>query len=232
MRFLSLLACVPFAVAAPALAQSINLRFGGPGAVAPDSSYGAVGPAGYWNIISSGSPLTLRDLAGTPTAVSNFVPSDFRPVTFPLTGPTDPIGNDARLLETIFTYDSYDPSEGTTLTISGLANGQYNLIFYGISGQFGFTSFSSGSEQAVLAGDWHGSLAPGIYDTLPFSVTAHSLSFHLIFGIEGGAWSAMQIVQVPGPSGAALSIILLAGLASPATRRRHGPMSALLRTTP
>jgi hypothetical protein len=71
MRFasasLSLLALC--ALAAPALAQDLNVKFG---SSVPSATYGAAsGNAGYWNLVDIYSgPWQMLDLASQPTSVS------------------------------------------------------------------------------------------------------------------------------------------------------------------
>jgi hypothetical protein len=179
--------------AAPALAQSINIKFGLADAPVPDASYGAMGAAGYWNLIGGTEPNVLLDLNGAPTTVTNFVPPSYEPFTY---DPPGPVGNDALLLNGL--YSSLTGS-GEELTITGLANGRYTVICYGINGLLGFVGFASEFGGGYLVGEWNGSLAPGIYVAWPYRVTNGTLSFEISYGWEGGAWSAMQFVQLSGP---------------------------------
>ncbi len=200
------------AAAAVSSGQSINLRFGPAGGAVPDSSYGAVGPAGHWNLVSDAAPMQLRGLDGTLTGVGNFVPAEFTTYSIP---PVGPVGDDALLLGS--SYVGNYPED--VLTIRGLDNGQYNVIFYGLNPALGFVAFfGQDGGDAYLSGSWPGFLGPGVHSTLPFNVTDGTLTFLVLFGLEGGSWSGMQIVQVPGPG-----VVGVAGAAFVmAARRRRG----------
>lgn len=181
-------------LATPAPAQSINIKFGPAGSPVPDSSYGAAGPAGHWNLISDAQPSMLLDLNGSPTTVTNFVPPLYQPYTYV---PPGPVGNDALLLNGLYSSESGWPWE--ELTITGLANGRYQIICYGLNGLLGFVGFASEFGGGYLVGEWPGFLAPGIYAQWQHHVTDGTLFFEVSWGWEGGAWSAMQIVQLSGP---------------------------------
>lgn len=203
-------------VASPALAQSINLLFGPADASVPDSTYGAVGPSGYWNLISGPGSTPLRGLNGSLTSIPNPARSDFSATAIHPIGPT---GNDALLLAATYNFASLEDQ----FVIHGLQDGPYRAIFYGINGPFGVVAFggegSTGDGEAVLSGPWRGSLTPGIYTSFPLTVTNGTMDITVSLGFEGGIWSAMQIVQVPSP--AALSLLATGAVSLTTVRRRR-----------
>ena len=194
MRNTSVIGWCAVLLSAPALAQSINIKFGLADAPVPDASYGAMGPAGYWNLVNHTGPAFLHDVSGNLTTVANFIPQDLGPPwTFEPSGPT---GNDALLLNAY-----YNPPMEWYLDIHGLRDGRYNAIFYGLSplGPLGFLAIAGGNTEIYLLGDWPGQWASGVFGVVPMTVTNGTMSFYLSTGFEGGSWSGMQIVQLSGP---------------------------------
>jgi hypothetical protein len=199
------------AIGAGASAQSINIKFGPAGDAVPDASYGGAGPAGVWNLLNA-TTTTIRGLDGSATGVQNFAASWGMPVSTPASGPS---GNDAILLSSSYQFiDILAP-----VTITGLQNGSYNAIFYGLNTGPRSTMFIAGDEGEFYTGSWTGQHQSGVsYVTLPFNVTNGTMSFGVVGSIFGVAnWSAMQIVQVPGPG---VLSVAAAGLVLGARRRR------------
>jgi|GEM_PF-5024591 len=177
-----------------AMAQSVNLHFGPEDAALPDASYGAVGPVGVWNRVNAAEPVTLVGLDGSPTGVQNFATGWGMPVATP---PAGPVGNDAVMLS--WSYQFIDVA--APVTITGLQNGGYNAIFYGLNVGPRSTLIIAGDNGEFFTGPWTGQHAQGTsYVTLPITVTNGTMTFSVVGSIFGPAnLSAIQIVQVSGP---------------------------------
>jgi hypothetical protein len=177
-----------------AFAQSVNLFFGPEGATPPDAGHGAAGPAGVWNRVNAAEPTTLVGLDGSPTGVQNFATGWGMPASTP---PAGPVGNDALMLS--WSYQFIDVA--APVTITGLQNGRYNAIFYGLNLGARSTLILAGDDGEFFTGPWTGQHQQGVsYVTLPFTVTNGTMTFSVVGSIVGPAnLSAIQIVQVSGP---------------------------------
>ncbi len=194
-------------------AQSFNITFSPAGVPEPSPSYGAAGPAGFWNVISAPSSDHLRALDGSLTNVPNFATQAMLPTTDVLPGPT---GDDAALLNSFIPLiDVF-----VNVTITGLENGNYNVIFYGLNSGNISTSWQIAPNFEHTSGAWTGQLEEGgTHVMMPATVSDGSLTFGMVGSIIGnGHFAGMQIVQVPGPSS---SVCLLgAGCLLVGRRRR------------
>lgn len=195
------------------LAQSININFAPVGTEGPSSSYGGAGPAGYWNVISGPTAENLRAIDGSLTNVPNFAQAPMVAISQTLPGPT---GDDALLLDSYITLIDVM----VHVNITGLENGDYNVIFYGLNSGNASTGFSIDPNFDFTSGAWTGQLETGrTHVMLPAVVTDGTLNFGMVGSIFGlGHFAGMQIVQVPGPGA---GVVLMAGGLVAGRRRRR-----------
>jgi hypothetical protein len=194
-------------------AQSFNIDFAPAGSAGPSSTYAAAGLPGFWNVVDGGVLANLRNLDGSMSSVPNFVHLAVVPSVQPLPGPT---GDDALLLDSFYSFSDV----AVSFTINGLANGNYNLIFYGLN-PTGSTTFGVPPEPIhVISGGWTGQLTLGQTHTIvPATVTDGTIHFFAVGSIVGvGRFAGMQIIQVPAPSAA--GALALGALGLMARRRR------------
>jgi hypothetical protein len=200
------------AAGAACRAQSFNITFSPAGVPEPSPSYGAAGPAGFWNVISAPSSDHLRALDGSLTNVPNFATQAMLPTTDVLPGPT---GDDAALLNSFIPLiDVF-----VNVTITGLENGNYNVFFYGLNSGNISTSWQISPNFEHVSGGWTGQLEVGhTHVMMPATVTNGSLTFGMVGSIIGTAhFAGMQIVQVPAPG----SAVCLLGAGCLLARRRR-----------
>jgi hypothetical protein len=195
--------------------QSFNIDFAPVGSAGPSSSYGGAGPAGFWNVISGASSDHLRGLDGSLTNVPNFAIASMTSVNQTLSGPT---GDDATLLNSFIPL--IDVVQHATIT--GLQNGNYNIVFYGLnSGGNVSTGWQIDPNFDFTSGVWTGQLTLGrTHVVMPATVTDGTLTFGMVGSIFGsGHFAGMQIVQVPGPGVGAVGV-----LGACLVRRRRRPI--------
>jgi hypothetical protein len=168
--------CLLLATAAPAGAQSFNIRLTGFGPV-PSPSFGAAtGQTGVWNAVlhstspTAHPPTRLVGLGGEPTnASATIVGCDPSPCSFTGYGPD---------IAALYSADVDGTCSTTLIILDGLEPGHYVLNAYGTQCDTYYSSVaiwipnSSYYTVADMAGDYNGSFAPVLladdhFDLLP-----------------------------------------------------------------
>ena len=167
--------------ASGALAQSFNIDIGDPLLPVPANTYGAAAAQpGEWNAILPGTSAPLIDLGGTLTAVSlNMGPNSFD-FSFDNALTT---GDDEALLD-----DASDVFPDDTYTITGLADGNYDIYTYAWAPDSDFDHVDIqvvGSLDPIqnVGGAWTGAHAQGV------TYARHSIS------VVGGSTVTINIIE-------------------------------------
>lgn len=196
------LAFVLFLSSVSASAQSFNVDVGSLATPLPSNIYGgAAAQPGVWNAVVPATVMTsLVDLTGAPSGVSISMPTTFGPAfTFANAGPT---GGDEALLE-----DLADTQAPTTMTINGLADGDYAIYTYAWAPDSAtyLTNVSvvgSTDPTQSVGGAWTGAHALGVTFAL-HHVTVAGGSVTINFGVFNAAFfescNGLQIVSLGGP---------------------------------
>lgn len=199
-------------LAAPALAQSMNIDFG-VATPAPSAGFGAAAASpGAWNVFSN-SPTGLFDLAGNLTGATlsgtggGFLGGNNDPLTF---GDDEALMDDAVLIPFMETY-----------TFTGLQAGTYNVFAYTWTVANLPTQLNVQNQGFQLVGGaWPGGYVPGITHSITqVNLGAGQPLTVQVFSVNGalGAINGVQLVLVPAPGAGAL--LAAAGLV--AFRRRR-----------
>ena len=189
---------LPFLLATPATAQSLNVDVGLNGTLpVPAASYAGAGLAGTWNaapVPANALPLVGLDgfpIAATLTSSGGFLAFDFdNPAT----------GGDAGLLLDDC-QDLGGPSSSATWTFSGLANGEYTVFTYAWApDNAGFRTTVSvpGSIDAAqsVGGAWGGAQALGVtHARHRVVVAAGTLAIQLDTTVGFGSLNGFQLVR-------------------------------------
>lgn len=182
----------------------------------PTDDYAAAGVAGFWNVLGSGlgNGAEILDGVGQVTGISISCNLSLFGVTTSNQGTE---GNDGALLSDYLVNGAAE----FDLTISGLEDGQYDILVYALGRQdypCGTTVTINGNvnNQKYLTGIWPGSLMEGrthtnhrvIVNSDPITLSVYSASDAFINGL--------QIVQVPEPA-----TLLLLGLGALIFRNKN-----------
>jgi hypothetical protein len=139
-------------------ATSINIDFGDIDTTTPDT-YGAIGSIGTWNFITSlGVTSNLVDIFGISTSVGLDLNAGV--INGSYCGETSAANANKPLL-----CDNYYSNNSTwSLDITGLENGEYNLILYAPSNSLVSTGNMTVNGVAVpeLIGSWRNVLSDGL----------------------------------------------------------------------
>lgn len=146
----------------------------------PPSSFGGAGQSGYWNRVHTNT--VLYDIDGRSTEVS----IDFREHGANGYQPGGPAMGEAKAL---LEDGGWLGDVVESVELSGLLDGEYELILYGIvtSDPAGRTSFWVGNEQGTAGGEWTGTFEPGLtHVTFTVQVDGGKLTISMVGGL---AWS-------------------------------------------
>ncbi len=203
---LAISACAVAAISATANAQLMNIDFNDPGGFGTTCgpTYAAAGTAGTWNGIdaSLGISHPLVDKSGAATSATlsvgpNMVfPFSFVNANFP--------GEDANLMQDLVWSGGL---LGGTMTISGLANGDYTLLTYAMAPDSkvgGLTDVSSAQStdpvQQVGGALWSGGHVLGsTYSSHQVTVTAGTLDITAVFVAFGESINGFQLEPAVAP---------------------------------
>ena len=168
-------------LAAQASAQSFNVDIGDPLLGVPSAAYGgAAAQPGEWNGISAGTSAPLVDLAGTLTGVTLSMGPNSFDYDFDNALTT---GDDDALLD-----DFADVIFDDTYTISGLADGEYEIFTYGWASDSDLDHLDIevvGSSDPIqnVGGAWTGSHVQGV------TYARHAIT------VAGGATVTINLIE-------------------------------------
>ncbi len=111
--------------AGPAAATSFNIDFGSEFGTLPNTDPASSSQTGFWNEVNTPSAM-LRDLSGNVTGVTVAITADNIDTFWP--------DNQPRALQADFF--SSNVGNAWTVSIAGLSNGVYDLVFYAPDGPF------------------------------------------------------------------------------------------------
>ena len=206
LQSIAISACAVAGLSATASAQLINVDFNDPGGFGTtcSSTYAAAGTAGVWNGIDASlginHPLVDKSGAAT-TATLNVGPNMVFPFSFVN---ANYAGDDANLMQDLVWSGGLN---GGTMTITGLANGDYTLITYAMAPDnkvAGLTDVSSAQStdpvQQVGGTAWPGNHALGIsYSSHQVTVTTGQLDITAVFVAFGESINGFQLEVAETP---------------------------------
>lgn len=208
--------------AALAGAQSFNIdfsqRFGGVtiGTV-PAPTYGAAGQAGFWNgPDQTASSFALFDLGGN-ASTALYTVNSWNSVTSYTSPPAGwVVGNDFSLFQDFFELS-------TTISISGLQAGVYEIIMYGSNpGNIAGGSYTINSvTQSTTGNAWTGSSVLGATHTVFSNVNVTGTLSVAMQGVANGM-QIRQLNPVPEP----FTMTLLGAGALVAYRRKRRALNS------
>ncbi|MFG0306089.1 MAG: GC-type dockerin domain-anchored protein [Phycisphaerales bacterium JB040] len=194
------------ALAGAAMGQSLNVDFStgihSEGFGVPSPSFGgAANQPGFWTEFSTDvdGPVAAIGLDGEASGVSMFLQAPTTVLSLNDPGTTGDV--EALLDDSIFGFGDVVG----TVTLSGLANGDYRVIVYGFAGgqPQEQTLFMIGQESGLSGGAWTGSFQAGVtHVDLIVEVTDSTMIIEAVGGIWGqaGYLNGFQLTYLDGCS--------------------------------
>jgi|GEM_PF-2817734 len=188
------------------LGQSFNVDFStgihSEGFGVPSAAFGgAANQPGFWTEFSTDvdGPVAAMGLDGQASGVSMFLVAPTTVLSLNDPGTSGDV--EALLDDSIFGFGDVVG----TITLSGLANGDYRVIVYGFAGgqPQEQTLFMIGSESGVSGGAWNGSFRAGVtHVDLIVEVTDGTMTIEAVGGVWGqsGYLNGFQLTHLDGCS--------------------------------